>query len=49
MNEIREILENILRHLTDEFELEETRAAGTTVLIIKTPDSKLLIGARGRT
>ena len=49
MNEIREILENMLRHLTDEFELEETKAAGTTVLMIKTPDSKLLIGARGRT
>ena len=50
MNEIKEILENILSKISDDYELEEMEVAGQKVLHINSKnDSKVLIGHRGQT
>ncbi len=48
MQEIKEILNEILKYLSDDFELLETEQAGQNILQIKTKDAKLLIGQKGR-
>ncbi len=49
MNDLKNILEQILKHLSDDFELEELEFAGQNILHIKTEkDSKLLIGQKGK-
>jgi len=48
MQEIKEILNKILKYLSDDFELLETEQAGQNILQIKTKDAKLLIGQKGR-
>ncbi len=47
MNEIKTLLEQILRNLTEDFEVEYLELGGQKILHIKTGDSKILIGKRG--
>jgi len=47
MDELKTILQQILRNITDDFELEYIEIGGQKILHIKTKDSKILIGRRG--
>jgi spoIIIJ-associated protein len=49
MNDIKKILEEILKQITDDFSVEEIVAGGQNIIHIKSQDAKILIGQKGNT